>query len=118
MKKVDSMLLETNTLKEINETTKIVNFVYSGIWPVWGRDLVSCEIDRLEEGGKKRYIGFRVSKMPYPERSDFVRGVCNVGGYILERVDDRNTRVTYLSDLDIRGTAPDFIKQKACRDQG
>ena len=41
-----------------------------------------------------------------------------IGGYILEKIDDERTKVTYISDTDIKGSIPTMIKNKVMEKEG
>lgn len=41
-----------------------------------------------------------------------------IGGYILERIDDNSTKVTYMSNADIKGSIPTIIKNELSKKQG
>lgn len=47
-----------------------------------------------------------------------VRGECILGGYIAETIDSNTIRVTYISDVDIKGSIPDFVKKILSSGQG
>jgi hypothetical protein len=39
-----------------------------------------------------------------------VRATLNVGGFVIEKLDEQNTQVTYISDVDINGVLPEASK--------
>ena len=41
-----------------------------------------------------------------------------IGGYIVEKVKENVSRVTYVSDGDIKGSIPDFVKRYVSESQG
>jgi len=41
-----------------------------------------------------------------------------MGGYVIERVDENKTRVTYMSNADIKGSIPGMIKNELAKKQG
>ena len=41
-----------------------------------------------------------------------------IGGYIVEKVSENKCRVTYMSDGDIKGSIPDFVKRIFSQNQG
>lgn len=47
-----------------------------------------------------------------------VRGEIIIGGYVLERIDDNTTKVTYMSNADIKGSIPGMIKNELAKKQG
>jgi hypothetical protein len=49
---------------------------------------------------------------PCPEVKGIVRGELFIGGWILEKIDENKTKVSYFSDIDIKGSVPGMIKNK------
>jgi len=47
-----------------------------------------------------------------------VRGEVYLGGYIIEKIDEKNTKVTYIADVDIKGSIPAMIKNTLSSKQG
>jgi hypothetical protein len=47
-----------------------------------------------------------------------VRGQIIVGGYVLEKIDEKSTKVTYMSNADIKGSIPGMIKNELAKKQG
>jgi hypothetical protein len=41
-----------------------------------------------------------------------------IGGYILEKIDEANTKVIYMSSTDIKGSIPGLIKNELSKKQG
>ena len=41
-----------------------------------------------------------------------------IGGYVLEKIDEKTTRVTYMSNADIKGSSPGMIKNELAKKQG
>ena len=42
----------------------------------------------------------------------------HLGGYIIEKIDEKKTKVTYISDTDIKGSIPGMIKNQLNKRQG
>ena len=57
-------------------------------------------------------------KYPYPEVKDKVRGEIFVAGYILEKKEENLTKITYISDMDLKGSIPGFIKKQIAKSEG
>ena len=47
-----------------------------------------------------------------------VRGEAIIGGYIGEKIDEKTIKVAYLSDGDIKGSIPGFVKNIVSQNQG
>ena len=68
--------------------------------------------------GEKCVIATKICAYPYPEEKGVVRGVCHIGGYILEKVDENKTKVIYISDVDLMGKIPGMVKKQVSKKQG
>ena len=116
--KVNYQLIEIKVLHEIKEANIKVHYMeYKGYWPVANRDFVNVAIG-LEETMDKVYIGTKASDYPCPEKKGVVRGEVFIGAYIIERVDEKQTRITYISDVDLKGSIPNFLKNGLSHLQG
>ena len=89
---------------------------YKGIWPVSNRDFVNVSV-KHRESQSKIYIGTKACGFPHPDVKDVVRGEVYIGGYIIEKVDETHTRVTYISDADLKGSIPGMVKNKLSEKQ-
>lgn len=89
---------------------------YKGIWPVAARDLVMLVIQEIAED--KIFIASKSCNFPYPEQKGIVRAQLFIGGYVLEKINEQKTKVTYISDTDIKGSIPTMIKNKVMERQG
>jgi len=74
-------------------------------------------INKVTEGDKV-YMGSKSCSFPHPEVKGIVRGELNIGGYIVEKIDEGHTRVTYLSDADLKGNIPQMVQNKLSAGQG
>ena len=54
----------------------------------------------------------------YPPVKGVVRGAIVFGGFILEKVDDKTTKVIYLSSADLNGSIPQMIVNLVQKGQG
>jgi len=41
-----------------------------------------------------------------------------IGGYVIEKVDEKNIKVLYISYIDLKGSIPSFVKNIISRGQG
>lgn len=90
--------------------------IYHGIWPVASREFIN--VAAKVNIGEKCFIATKVCEYPYPEQKGVVRGICYIGGYILEKVDENKTKVTYISDVDLKGKIPGMVKKQVSKKQG
>lgn len=105
-------------LYEKKDVFKVNYQQYKAVWPVSNRDFVSVGASRKEEGGSKIYIGTTSCKYPHPEVKGVVRGEIYIGGYILEKVDETHTKVTYISDANLAGSIPGMVQNQLSQSQG
>ena len=89
---------------------------YHGIWPVANRDFIN--VAKKVNLGEKCIIATKCCSYPYPEQKGVVRGICHIGGYILEKVSDIATKVIYISDVDLMGSIPGMVKKQVSKKQG
>jgi hypothetical protein len=80
------------------------------------RDFV-CVSYRLNEGNKI-YLGSKSCNYPIPEVNGVVRAEAFIGGYILEKLNEKSTKVTYMSNADIKGSIPTIVKNQLSKNQG
>jgi hypothetical protein len=115
--KINSQIIEIKVLYERKDVFKVNYQQYKGIWPVANRDFVSVGIEH-KESPEKIYIGTKECNYPYPETKGVVRGKIYIGGYILEKVDEGHTKVTYISDADLSGNIPQMVQNQLSAKQG
>lgn len=115
LKKINPMLLEIKVL-EINENYRINYMQYKGIWPVDNREFVN--VSAKEKNSDKIYISTCACAYPYPASKGVVRGEVYVGGYIIEKLGENATQITYISDADLKGSIPGMVKNTLSAKQG
>lgn len=86
------------------------------MWPVAQRDIVLMVYKDI--GEEKVYIASKSCGFPCKEEKGTVRAEVYIGGYIIEKIDENQTKVTYISDADIKGSIPSMIKNKLSERQG
>jgi hypothetical protein len=79
-----------------------------GYWPISSRDMVVTFT--VKDEGTKAYIGNRSCKYPFKDDPNSIRSECHIGGFILDKIDAANTRLTSINNLDIKGSIPSFCK--------
>lgn len=115
LKKINPMLLEIRVL-EAHPNYRINYMQYKGIWPVDNREFVS--VSAKERNGDKIYIATTACPFEVPASKGVVRGEVFVGGYIIEKIDDNTTQITYVSDADLKGSIPGMVKNTLSAKQG
>lgn len=64
------------------------------------------------------YIVIQDCPYPYPEQKGVVRAKIYIGGYILKKIDENSTDVTYFADSDLAGSIPAMVKNQLSKKQG
>ena len=115
LKLLDDTCIEENSVYK-EKDVEVVYYRFKAPWPVSHRDFV-CVSYRLNEGNKI-YLGSKSCNYPVPEVNGVVRAEAFIGGYILEKLDEKTTKVTYMSNADIKGSIPTIIKNQLSKNQG
>lgn len=115
LKKVSPMLLEIKVL-EAHDDYRINYMQYKGIWPVDNREFIS--VSAKEKTPEKVYIATCACPYEYPASKGVVRGEVFVGGYIIDKIDENTTQITYVSDADLKGKIPGMVKNTLSAKQG
>lgn len=78
---------------------------------VAARDFTLCFHHDKTLDGSIRMFAFSVDHINdmVPEDSSVVRGNVVIGGWYLQPVDENNTKLTYISEVDLKGSIPGFI---------
>jgi hypothetical protein len=84
--------------------------------PVDDRDFVM--VDGHFRQGDKFYLVSSNCDYDFPKVKGVVRGDLIIGGYVGEKIDEKTIKVTYLSDGDMNGSVPGFIKNLFSQEQG
>ncbi len=109
MKKLSDRVLKLDVLYK-GPSYYVIRFVMKGFALVSDREMVA--VFTYHKEGEKIYFGNRSCEFNAVPEKDTVRAFAHVGGYILERVDEKRTKVTNIADIDMNGSIPDFIKNK------
>ena len=116
-KKINEMLVDFEYLyKDPEDKFRVVYMEYKGTWPIANRDFVVISIREKHENGY--YIATKSCKYPKEQKKGVVRADLAIGGYILEKVDENSTRVTYVSFSDVKGNIPGMVKNTYAAKQG
>lgn len=113
-KLVDSMNEEAKLLYK-DDKYEVDYLKYKATWPVSARDFVLLAVTR--EYNNKVYMLTRSINYGVPAVKGAVRGDVVVGSYCIERVGDKKTRLTYISDSDVKGWIPGTIKNMVAKSQ-
>ena len=109
-------------LKEIKVVSEVegMRVIYQrvkGMGPVSDRDFI-C-VDKVEwVSESKVYMVVTSCNYPYKGKSGPVRGEMHMGAYIMEKLSEHQTKFTYITDFDLKGMIPGFVKNKVTEQQG
>lgn len=67
-------------------------------------------VNTVKIEGNKAYVGNRSCRFTLNKHPDTVIAELHVAGFILEKIDAGRTSVTNISDVDVKGSIPGFIK--------
>jgi len=104
-------------LYEQKDVFQINYQLYSAPWPVSKRDFVSLGVD-VQEGETKVYIGIKATDYEHPPVKGVVRGEIYIGGYIIEKISEDKSKVTYISCVDLKGSIPQMVQNQLSANQG
>jgi hypothetical protein len=77
--------------------------------PISRRELITVNAVKVE--GNKAYCGYRsCNHFTFSKDPDTVLADAHVLGFILEPIDANTTSVIQISDVDINGSVPGFVK--------
>lgn len=107
MSRISEQKLQTKVLLE-KENLRVLHTKVEGFWPISDRDMVF--VNTLESEGGKTYLGNKSCQFPVKEDPDSVRMEIIVSGSILEKLDEQRCKLTSISDVDLKGSIPNFVK--------
>lgn len=82
------------------------------------RDFVMLQGCALLGDGKIYVEASKSIPFEYPIPSGVVRGECFNAGFIVEKKNEKTCKVTYISDGDLKGSIPDFVKRQITETEG
>ena len=103
-------------LKTYNDFIGVFYESYIGDENFSGRDFVLCGY--FQEEGGKYYITTSSCGYPYPQVENKIRGHCYVGGFVVEKASEEQTKVSYIGDVDMKGELSEEMKKQVDEYQG
>ena len=110
-KQLNDNFKKFDVVLEKNVEGKILRVIHSIIampGPISNRELVAVNTVRMQ--GDRGYLGNRSCGYPVKNDPDAVRAEAQAAGFIAEKLDAGRTRVINISDLDVKGSIPGFVK--------
>eukprot|EP00350_Pseudokeronopsis_sp_OXSARD2_P002030 CAMPEP_0170554910 /NCGR_PEP_ID=MMETSP0211-20121228/12787_1 /TAXON_ID=311385 /ORGANISM="Pseudokeronopsis sp., Strain OXSARD2" /LENGTH=204 /DNA_ID=CAMNT_0010864349 /DNA_START=1642 /DNA_END=2256 /DNA_ORIENTATION=+ len=86
---------------------------------VSARDFLLVMIyNKFANGSIKIVVASTDKNELFPEVKGAVRGFVEIGGWMLEPLEEGQTKVTYMTEVDLKGSIPSFVTNTANKDQG
>ena len=105
-------------LEELDAQTGVQYLEYKSMWPVAGRDFTNLTHWRVMKSGVVVIIGFNIKYAPRPPIKSLVRAQTKLGGWCMEPLDGgKKTKLTYIVELDFKGSIPSFIVSRVTTQQ-
>lgn len=106
-KRVSEMV---NSIEVLYQTPawRVLHIKMQGGGPISPSELVV--VNTIQSDGQKAYIGNRSCNFPVKEDPDLVRAEVHVTANILEKIGEKQTKLTSIADIDIKGMVPNFVK--------
>lgn len=105
-----------NVIKSPKETINVNYTRFKGILPCSDRDFIIVE--RYHWTDNKFYVISSSCNNPFPEVKGVVRGEVIIAGYLAEKINEKMLKVTYLSEVDLKGNILDSFKNFVSQSQG
>jgi hypothetical protein len=86
--------------------------------PLTDRDFVTFQHKELVSKELAVTCATSVVHPQAPVDKHFVRGEVLLGGYVVEKVDEKQCKVTYVVQVSLKGSVPTFVTNTASVDQG
>ena len=118
-KQLDDMLDKMILVQSIQDHVQLMHLKYKAVWPTSARDF--CALNVFGQYNKTTFLHAATSVVDprVPEDRGCVRGDVLSGGYIIETCPGQAglSRVTYVTQVDLKGNVPAFIVNKICESQ-
>lgn len=92
------------------ESLAVVHTHMKGVAVVSDREMVT--VFTFHREGNKIYFGNRSCDYPCKPYDDTVRAFAHCGGSVIEKIGENSVRLTNLTDIDMNGSIPGFVKNK------
>lgn len=93
-----------------SKTVRVIHLIVELPGPISNRELVAVNTVRVE--GNRAFCGNKSCNYPINKDPDTVLAEAHVAGFILDKIDANTTLATQVSDMDVKGSIPGFIKNK------
>lgn len=110
----DKMLIESKILHNFGDV-RIVQESFSAPWPVSGRDFVFAV--KWVNREKDILMVARSIEIGVPHQRGVVRGEVVTSGFLLKKLEDNNTEMTYSVCMDLKGMIPNMLVNQMAKNQ-
>ncbi|XP_008112876.2 START domain-containing protein 10 [Anolis carolinensis] len=112
-KKWDTNVIETHEIASLSDGADVGYYSWKCPKPLRNRDVVTLRSWRVLEDKSYVILNFSVKHPKYPPRKDLVRAVSILAGYLVEPTGTNSCRLTYLAQVDPKGSLPKWVVNKA-----
>eukprot|EP01103_Thecamoeba_quadrilineata_P005016 TRINITY_DN14871_c0_g1_i1.p1 TRINITY_DN14871_c0_g1~~TRINITY_DN14871_c0_g1_i1.p1 ORF type:complete len:249 (-),score=49.08 TRINITY_DN14871_c0_g1_i1:131-838(-) len=117
IKLFDKDMTSMRILEDVSENLVVLFTTYEAPFPVATREFLVLRGGKKDAKGNYVSINTSIQYQDVPEEAGNVRGVLNVGGWIITPLDADSCRCTRVAQVDPKGWIPPFVvnlfKQKA-----
>lgn len=116
---LDDMLSRMIVVHTVTKTIQLINFKYKAFWPTSARDFSVINVFGRLDKHTRVHAAMSVIDPRVPEEKGFVRGTVISGGYVIKDCPGQPgmSHVTYLTQVDLKGSVPTFLVNKICESQ-
>ena len=118
-KQLDDLLDKMTLMKEVDDHVQLMYLKYKAFWPTTARDF--CVLSVFGQFDKSTFVHAASSVVDprVPEEKGYVRGEVLSGGYVIQACPGQPglSRVTYVTQVDLKGSVPAFVVNKVCESQ-
>lgn len=108
---------DARLLDQLDENTAIVYNRTDSPWPAWDRDVIlRTEVTRNEQQNRIRITYQNIDSNLVKKKDGVVRIPRLEGAFTMTEIQPGVTRVSYLVEVDVGGSLPDWIASLAARD--
>lgn len=91
-----------------SKTVRVIHMIMKMPGPISNREVVAVNTVRIE--GNRAFVGNKSCNFPFQKDPDTVLAELHLAGFILEKIDANRTNLINISDVDVKGSIPGFIK--------
>lgn len=106
-----------SVVEEVSPVCKVTRLWFKGVVTTSPRDFCNVGKRWIDPDGRHVLVNTAVEHKKCPDASGYVRGRCEMAGFVLEPLSDTSTRVYYLVNINPCGYIPGFVKSQVALKQ-